>query len=423
MSQLQITNAGISYRNAVFAGEEVQNITHFVFANIDGQDATAPIDPNTVLPVNILHSQPVKAVSKVDDNAVVMSAVLGYDVGDFEYNWYGVVATTANNEQVLIAVVTTEKQTKTKTVGAITGNYSVKSIVWRSLNIADDLNVTLAALPWQVQEGEFVSQADFNAHRHDDLYAKLTDITNNLTSTATNKALSANQGRVLKGYIDNINNLLSSNDVSLDELQEIVDFIKINKSTLDSLNISSIAGLQNALNDKVDSSRVLKDVPANAVFTDTQRPLSNSVTSSDNTVAATSRAAKSAYDRGTEGVQAASAVQNSLDTRLPKKRIEFYYSDGDVAINFETAHIHMVIRYGTGNGTITCSGIPQKGDELTVLNVRSDSGVATIEGPVMYTGVGGENATSHTLTGGAKVTFRAYVNALRLMKESVEKWS
>lgn len=165
MSQLQITNAGLDYRHAVFAGDEVQNITHFVFANKDGQDENAPIDPNTVIPANIVHSQPVKAVSKVDGNAIVISAVLSYDIGDFEYNWYGVVATKANNEQVLIAVVTTALQSKTKTVGNVIGNYSVKSVVWRSQNIADDLSITLSALPWQVQEGEFVSIAEFEAYQ------------------------------------------------------------------------------------------------------------------------------------------------------------------------------------------------------------------------------------------------------------------
>ena len=172
MSQLQITNAGLDYRNAVFAGDEVQNITHFVFANIDGQDETAPIDPNTVIPANIVHSEPVKAVSRIDGNAVVISAVMGYDVGDFDYNWYGAVATNANNEQILIAVVTTAVQTKTKTIGNVAGNYSVKSIVWRSQKIADDLNITLSALPWQVQVGEFVSRSEFNGHLHEQYLEK-----------------------------------------------------------------------------------------------------------------------------------------------------------------------------------------------------------------------------------------------------------
>lgn len=72
----------------------------------------------------------------------------------------------------------------------------------------------------------------------------------NLTSTKTDMALSANQGRILKASIDNINTLLTSNDTSLDTLQEVVDFIKVNKNTLSALTIPSIAGLETALSEK-----------------------------------------------------------------------------------------------------------------------------------------------------------------------------
>ena len=90
-----------------------------------------------------------------------------------------------------------------------------------------------------------------------------------LTSTSTVNALSANQGRVLKELIDSINVVLTSDDTTLDELQEVVDFIKQNKSDLEALNVGSIAGLQTALDGKVDDSQVLTNVPSGAVFTDT----------------------------------------------------------------------------------------------------------------------------------------------------------
>ena len=77
----------------------------------------------------------------------------------------------------------------------------------------------------------------------------------NLNSTLTDKALSANQGRILKTFIDNINTLLSSDDTTLDSLQEIVNFIKINKETLNSLTISSISGLGDALASKLDKNQ------------------------------------------------------------------------------------------------------------------------------------------------------------------------
>ncbi|MFY4754014.1 hypothetical protein ACOTV2_09595, partial [Aliarcobacter butzleri] len=75
----------------------------------------------------------------------------------------------------------------------------------------------------------------------------ISDTQDLLTSNDTTKPLSANQGRVLKEFIDAINEILSSDDTTLDELQEIVSFIKQNKSTLDNLSVNNIAGLEEAL--------------------------------------------------------------------------------------------------------------------------------------------------------------------------------
>lgn len=165
MSTLKITTAGINYKDAVFAGAEVQNITKFVFANVPNLLDTDPIDDNAVVPVaNVVHEQPVELVSRLDDNAVVMSVAMGYDIGPFDFNWFGAIAKLADNSEILIAVVHTTLQAKTKTEGPNTGNYSVKSIVWRSNSIAASLNVNLAVLPWQVNDNEFVTKADFDSY-------------------------------------------------------------------------------------------------------------------------------------------------------------------------------------------------------------------------------------------------------------------
>jgi hypothetical protein len=74
------------------------------------------------------------------------------------------------------------------------------------------------------------------------------DIVDAVDTTYTAKPLSANQGRILKGLIDNINILLASDDVTLNELQEVVDFIKLNREDLETLTTASIAGLDDALN-------------------------------------------------------------------------------------------------------------------------------------------------------------------------------
>lgn len=152
------------------------------------------------------------------------------------------------------------------------------------------------------------------------------DTVDNLLSTSTVSSLTANQGRNLKAMIDDINAVLNSDDLTLDEFQEIVDFIKQNKTSLEALGISNIAGLESALLGKlavdgkaVDSERfdgqlssyyaksseVLTPVPLGAVFTDTQVELSNSVISVSETVAASSKAVKTAYDKGNQALSVA----------------------------------------------------------------------------------------------------------------------
>jgi hypothetical protein len=76
------------------------------------------------------------------------------------------------------------------------------------------------------------------------------DVVDNVTSTAADVPLSANQGKVLKDLIDGINTLLTSDNVDLDSLQEVVDYIEANRDTLDNLGISNISGLQAALDAK-----------------------------------------------------------------------------------------------------------------------------------------------------------------------------
>ncbi len=171
MSVLKITTAGINYKDAVFAGAEEQNITKFVFANVPDLLDTDPIDNNAIVPVaHVVHEQPVELLSRLDDNAVVISVAMGHEIGPFDFNWYGVIAELRDGSEVLISVVHTKLQSKSKKVGDNSGNYMVKSIVWRSNAISASLNVTLSTLPWQVDGDNFVSQGDFDIHHHDDDY-------------------------------------------------------------------------------------------------------------------------------------------------------------------------------------------------------------------------------------------------------------
>lgn len=82
-------------------------------------------------------------------------------------------------------------------------------------------------------------------------------IVDDVTTGGADNPLSARQGVVLKGMIDSIDTLLSSDDKSLDELQEIVDYIKSNRSSIQNLSIADIDGLQSSLDAKVGKSDII----------------------------------------------------------------------------------------------------------------------------------------------------------------------
>lgn len=94
--------------------------------------------------------------------------------------------------------------------------------------------------------------------------------------TAPNAALLDNQSPSFyakQSDIDRIDLLLTSDDLTLDELQELVDFIKANKTTIDTLGIANIIGLSAALNLKADKTQISELDNTS----DINKPISNDV--------------------------------------------------------------------------------------------------------------------------------------------------
>ena len=94
--------------------------------------------------------------------------------------------------------------------------------------------------------GKILSTNDFT----NELRAKLEGLRNVDISQLLPKGGYTGTAQNLKELIDNIMRILQSPDTELDELREIVAYIKQNKRTLDTLGISNIAGLQEALRGK-----------------------------------------------------------------------------------------------------------------------------------------------------------------------------
>ena len=94
--------------------------------------------------------------------------------------------------------------------------------------------------------GKMLSTNDFT----NELRTKLEGLRNVDISGLLPKGGYTGTAQNLKELIDNIMRILQSPDTELDELREIVAYIKQNKRILETLGISNIAGLQDALRGK-----------------------------------------------------------------------------------------------------------------------------------------------------------------------------
>ena len=90
-------------------------------------------------------------------------------------------------------------------------------------------------------------------------FVEKTSIVDDLNSDDGTKVLSAKQGKVLKTLIDGINAVLSSDDTDLDTIQELVNNIKANKTTIDSITTNKVN---------------VTDIVDNLTSTETNKPLS-----------------------------------------------------------------------------------------------------------------------------------------------------
>ena len=90
-----ITRAGAAYLSQRIATMTDVLVDHFVMANIPDINENTPADQDYELDESyIVGTAPVYRLSHNGENAVVYSMVLDANVGDFDFNWYGLVSDT-----------------------------------------------------------------------------------------------------------------------------------------------------------------------------------------------------------------------------------------------------------------------------------------------------------------------------------------
>lgn len=149
MSQTVITSAFEQLKAQEAANGGIVVLDEFVFANVPDLDITSPIDRSEGLPdaAQIVHRQAVGKTGMVNNNAVVYSVVMGADVGDFDFNWVGLVNKAS---QVVAMIVHAPTQKKIKTASGKQGNVLTRSFLMEYNGASEQTQIVTPADTWQI---------------------------------------------------------------------------------------------------------------------------------------------------------------------------------------------------------------------------------------------------------------------------------
>lgn len=149
MSQTTITLAFEQWKALQGATGEAVLLDEFIFASVPGLDPALPIDRSEQLPPSgqIVHRQAVSRKGVVNENAVVHSVVLGADVGDFSFNWIGLVNKATGT---LAMIVHAPEQQKLKTSGGQQGNVLTRSFLMEYSGAQEETRIDTPAETWQI---------------------------------------------------------------------------------------------------------------------------------------------------------------------------------------------------------------------------------------------------------------------------------
>lgn len=191
MSAGILTHAGRALFARKQAAEQPLIIDRFMLANISALDPTQPANPDEILPsvVDQVDTLPVTDKGFISPDEVVYSLYLGTDVGNYSFNWIGLLA----EDDTLVAVRYIDTIKKHKTANGETGDAMTRNFVVAHTDAQAITTINVEASTWQL---EF-------------------DVADNLTTNNGARALSARQGVQLKALIDGLQLSQQSQDAIL----------------------------------------------------------------------------------------------------------------------------------------------------------------------------------------------------------------
>lgn len=154
-----MTNAGRSYITTRALENKGLDVKELVFANIPNLNEHAERNPNESMPsdLQIIHRRNIDVSGYVDANTVAWAVVLEQEIGDFDYNWIGLV--TQNG--TLLAIDYLPLQRKRQGVN----NVHNRSFVLKFAAAAALARITIPAQSWMFDYSPQIDQINSTQFR------------------------------------------------------------------------------------------------------------------------------------------------------------------------------------------------------------------------------------------------------------------
>ncbi|MEH8138390.1 phage tail protein [Gallibacterium anatis] len=298
----------------------------FIFANIPGLN-DGNLDGHLTIPQanQIVHRQAVSQIGALNENAIVYSVTIGTEIGDFDFNWVGLV----NKSQNLLACgIYTGLTSKIKNKEQKQGNSITRSVLLEFPRAQELANVSVSAETWQIDFTMRLSGIDEKIRlTNRDLYGRAVFFDNAfLLKRKSGNVYTLDSGHA---YIEGVRaEIKRTAEVTVPTLPASVYVDICHHATVTGAYQTEIKYLTQSKNDYVGSDgyqhyvQIIADIASDGTITDrrltdnappyiAESKKSSSVSSTSKETVATSYAVKTAYDK-------AKAADDNANTRVSK---------------------------------------------------------------------------------------------------------
>lgn len=149
MAQTTVTKAFEAWLVDKTVNGEPARPDKIVFALIPGQDENAEIDRGEGMPEagQIQHTTDITQFGAINENAVVYSVVLDTTIGNWDYNWVGLVDSASDTVLMIVHLAT---QSKIKTENGQQGNSLIRNLSMEFDGAAVATQITVTPETWQI---------------------------------------------------------------------------------------------------------------------------------------------------------------------------------------------------------------------------------------------------------------------------------